>query len=128
MRGYSCGRVIAWYIETPDGDTYVEDITCPGGDECPVRAFVCSDRRRAPAEVKGKFYRFNEHPDLEELTEEITDARAVVKAGFEDVRIPKEMVSTTGRRGPLEEVFADEDDEDEEADEKTQRTKEGEER
>ena len=98
-----------WYVVTPDSDKYVEDLTCPGGEDCPVRAFSCSDRRVCVNEAKGKFYRFRSYPSQEDYVDMLVDARAIAIAGADDVKRPKECLGMNNKRVPTWKLLPEEE-------------------
>ena len=91
----SAGR---WYIRTPDGDVYIEDLSCRLADGAD-RAFCCSPAGDTPRVAQGKFYRFVGYPGKGAMALLVFEARALVRAAAEEEAAdPKDAVDVSGVR------------------------------
>ena len=89
------GESAEWYVLTPDGDIYIENVAAKDEDGC-VRAFLCGLNKERPALATGKFYRFAEWPGSAVLKQHVRDARALVMASEFDAVDPEKMISALG--------------------------------
>ena len=69
-----------WVIRTPDGDQYIEQIDAldPNGSS---KLALCGPKGQAPDVLGGKFYRFAERADDDELRQMIGTAKGQAKEG-----------------------------------------------
>ena len=99
----SAGR---WYILTPDGDVYIEDVSCRLADGAD-RAFCCSTTGDAPRVAQGKFYRFVGNPGKGAMTTLVLEARALVRAAADEEAVdPKDAVDVAGVRRKVAAYFS----------------------
>ena len=85
-----------WMILTPDGDSYVEALLCPGGDAGPERAFLCNVDGDGPDDVAGIFYRFKHYPDQSAVDRRISEASSYFGSSCEVVPVPGRMLLMNG--------------------------------
>ena len=86
-----------WMTLTPDGDRYIEDLRCAGGDG-PSRVKIKGEDFRYWSRVGARAYRFAQPPSDEEFKGHIQDARREMKGDpdFEDGWFPDKVLDMSG--------------------------------
>ena len=97
-----------WYVLTPDGDIYCEDLECMDPENGPVRVKGLLDKRRAPRAIGAKIYRFKEVAGEHELKGSVREAHglavAACKTEKEQLEDPTHMI-VNGELRALKIVF-----------------------
>ena len=93
------GRSKRWYILTPDGDIYDEDVACITG-QGPNKAALCSRSGAAPPDIGGRQYLFSEDPSDEVMKAQIESLRE----SNPKMEVPKHWVNSVGTKLLLEDV------------------------
>ena len=86
-----------WMTLTPDGDRYIEDLRCAGGDG-PSRVKIKGEDFRYWSRVGARAYRFAQPPSDEEFKGHIQDARREMNGDpdFEDGWFPDKVLDMSG--------------------------------
>ena len=84
-------------ILTPDGDMYVEDLRCAGGDG-PTKMKVKGVDFTYWSRVGGRAYKFRDHPSPEKFRAHVRAARLELEAepGFDALWLPTHVMDDTG--------------------------------
>ncbi|CAE7336322.1 unnamed protein product, partial [Symbiodinium sp. CCMP2456] len=86
-----------WMILTPDGDMYVEDLRCAGGDG-PTKMKIKGVDFTYWSRVGGRAYKFREHPTAEDFRAHVRAAREELEGepGYDASWLPTHVMDQKG--------------------------------